>query len=263
MSNIIIYSGGTFSPVRNHLSLSAIAFGTTGKYLKQQLAHADLRLTRMASDTSNLVTNEDVKRDLDKYLNDPYTKIIIMNAALCDFEGTIGNITSGDHAQRLESCEGDILMTLSSKEKLIPYIKDKRPDIVIVGFKTTTNAGIPTMVEKSERMNVDVVLANDTVTRTNLIYARKGRLVPTSSVTTGDRDSLLKMISKYCQDIQGKISKETKEYLVVDLKAKKYLTKELAFDLALEYSKRNQEDFCFAKSEWCSKEEGVFILRKL
>lgn len=37
MKKIIILGGGTFSPIRNHLSLCAPAFGTTAKYLYENI----------------------------------------------------------------------------------------------------------------------------------------------------------------------------------------------------------------------------------
>lgn len=260
--NIVIYGGGTISHIRSHLALCAPAWGNTARYLKQQLPFADLRLTRMASDTSDLVTNDDVKADLDKYLDDPNTGIIIMNAALCDFEGEIDDVPSGSHAQRLESRNGNITMKLSPKDKLIPYIKERRPDIVIVGFKTTTNASKEEMISKSERMDGNVVLANDTVTRNNIILANKGSLIPEKTEMGGSREKLLNAICNYCLAIQGSVRRETSTELYVDLKPCGYLPKVVAFEKAVEYSERKQEDFLCLNSSWSDKEEGVFILRK-
>jgi len=38
MKKIIIYGGGTFSPIRNHLSLCATAFGTTARKLAEMFS---------------------------------------------------------------------------------------------------------------------------------------------------------------------------------------------------------------------------------
>jgi hypothetical protein len=79
MPKIIVIGGGTFSHVRNHLSLCASAFGETARTLAETLRAevrkrgqrfygVDLYLTKMADPTSKLVTNEDVDKLLDKLI---------------------------------------------------------------------------------------------------------------------------------------------------------------------------------------------------
>lgn len=196
-----IFGGGTISPVRNHLALCAPAYGKVARALELEIVEAmgreicannrqflgakmyaqrfiDLHLTKMADPASTLVTNKDVLYRLDTLLDDPQTRVIVMSAALCDFEGSIldedGQPTgSGSHAERLRTAQGEVLMRLTPAAKLIARIKNTRPDVLAVGFKTTTNA-IPVeqfgrAMDMALESKVDIVLANDVLTRRNIV----------------------------------------------------------------------------------------------
>jgi len=171
VSKVHIYGGGTFFYVRNHLALCAPAFGATAERLKQLLLlESELHLTKMVDRSSALVTNNDVDAHIQNILKDEYVKCIIMNVALCDYEGQIGNTISGKYATRLESREGIQNMMLIPSQKVISQIKEQRPDITVVGFKTTVNEDDDmVMINKALRMNVDIVLANDVGLRKNII----------------------------------------------------------------------------------------------
>jgi hypothetical protein len=229
-NHIHIIGGGTFSHVRNHLALAAPAFGTTARNLYGQLhrlifaqiweergimgdSPADnravnteaaqrvtLHLTKMAAPhQSNLVTNEDVSKLLDTLIADPETRVIIMNAALCDYDGSVEpgqkgenlNIKSGPHAPRLKTMSGNRLMFLTAAEKLIGKIRKNRKDIFVVGFKTTTGATSDEQYQIAlnmlKRDSLNLVLANDTVTRNNMIVAPE----ETRYFETTDREEVL------------------------------------------------------------------------
>ncbi len=261
--NIVILGGGTYSYVRNHLSLCALAFGTTARCLKQQLPFSKLILTRMASETSRLITNEDVEAELDIQLSDPNTGVIILNSALCDFDGKIGEVESGNHTQRLESKVGTFTMVLTKKSKLIDRIKHKRPDIIIVGFKTTTDATEVEMLDKAERMGVDICLANDTVTRSNILVVSETCKVSLGGMNfKGTRKATLETLAGLCSELQGRIKYNSDKELIIDLQTKKYITKDVAFKQAISYSQESETEFCETTSGWSDKEEGVFILKK-
>lgn len=203
-SNIHVFGGGTFSHVRNHLALaapealipdlSATAFGETADSLvdltNQWIAEHELgakyavfcHLTKMADRKSKIFTNEDVDAVVDQLISDPATKIIFFNAALCDFNGHVetldedGNIIteSGKYAPRLQSRADELpSIKLSKANKVISKIRKTRKDIFLVAFKTTCGvsedkqyiAGLNLLKENS----CNLVLANDTVTRTNMI----------------------------------------------------------------------------------------------
>lgn len=173
-----IIGGGTVSYVRNHLALCAPAYGTTAGALHyrcvQRFDKMDTKmfLTRMAGGAPNLETNEDVARLLNRLVADPATRIIFMSAALCDFEGRIGD-EAGKYASRLKTAEGEQTMLLTPADKLIGRIRKDRKDIFLIGFKTTTNATEDEQyiagLNLCKRAGCNLVLANDTITRVNMI----------------------------------------------------------------------------------------------
>jgi len=170
----IILGGGTFEPVRNHLSLAAPAFGQTAKHLKVLLHDAELVLTKMADSNSKLITNKDVENYIDTLLEDQNIGTIILNVAFCDYKALpMDGIENDWHGERLRTDNGNITLELTPTEKVIKKIRLKRPDIFLVGFKTTTNKTseeqflIGLKMMKSVKCNL--VLANDTVTRNNMI----------------------------------------------------------------------------------------------
>ena len=178
-SDVHVIGGGTFSRVRHHLSICAEAFGTTGQELAACCARrgrpAVLHLTRMADRASSLITNDDVGALIDRLVADPSVRVLFMNAAMCDFDGRIGDVPSGKYAPRLLSRDGDVPMRLSPAEKMIGRIRSVRKDIYAVGFKTTAGASpdeqyrIALGLLKTNSLNL--VLANDPVTRLNMVVA--------------------------------------------------------------------------------------------
>ncbi len=184
--NIHIFGGGTFSHVRNHLALAMPAFGSTakelGKLCKKRFTDLDvhLHLTKMADSASSLITNEDVASELNKLKEDFNTKIIFLNAGLCDYEGSIAKQTghddltiSGKYEARLESNKGERVMHIFPKEKILKQIRDGRKDIFLVAFKTTCGATEQEQylagLNLLKKNSCNLVLANDTKTRVNMI----------------------------------------------------------------------------------------------
>lgn len=208
MKRIVILGGGTFAHVRNHLSLCAPAFGETARRLTE-LFQEELRKTwqrdlysieyiptRMADPTSRIETNQDVATLVDQLIADPSVRCIIFNVALADFEGTVGDVPSGKHATRLKTAEGDQTMTLSPADKLIGRIRKTRKDIFVVGFKTTTGATPDEQYARALSLlktnSLNLVLANDTVTRHNLIAAPE----ETRYSATRNREDVLAFLTR-------------------------------------------------------------------
>ena len=186
---IHIFGGGTFSHVRNHLALAAPAFGTAAiaieEHFEQWLENnglegkmdIELHLTRMAGGgvltEGRIVTNEDLMREVDKVVEDLDTKIVVMSCAVADFEGHL-NTTGwddavGKHAPRLDSSL-EYTLRLRRAPKIIDRIRrDKRKDIFLVAFKTTTNASgdeqFKAALSMMKRSSCNLVVANDVVTR--------------------------------------------------------------------------------------------------
>ena len=213
MKKIIVIGGGTFAHVRSHMSFGpdvgstgAPAFGETAKDLAWLLSHDDhmeptgydvqLRLTKMADPKSALITNADVSRLLDELIEDPDVRCIVFNPALVDFSAQIGDIPSGKHAERLKTADGEVWAKLTPEPKLIGKIRQHRKDIFVVGFKTTTNASAEEQYAAGLKLlktnSLNLVLANDTVTRRNVIIAPE----ETQYGVTTDRDTVLNELAK-------------------------------------------------------------------
>lgn len=193
-----IFGGGTVNHVRNHLALCAPAYGSTARqlYRRVQVLYPDcpaqLELTRMADSASVLETNAEVAARLEAVLAAPSTHAIVFNVALCDFEGQIGDEPSGKYAPRLKSREGEVAMRLTPADKLLHRIKARRPDVVLVGFKTTAGATheeqVRLALRQIEETGANFVHANDTVTRENCLVSATRTLV-------GTRDKLLDLVA--------------------------------------------------------------------
>jgi hypothetical protein len=181
MKKVHIIGGGTVSYIRSHLALSAPAYGKTAKLIEglckgysgnmEVITH----LTRMAGGADNLETNEDVLKLLETLKQDSDTKIIFMNASLCDFHASLDGVR-GKKEKRLQTrnkSEWKSPLRLHPAEKIIGKIRDTRKDIFLVGFKQTFNssldeqyiAGLNLLKESS----CNLVLANDTGTRMNMV----------------------------------------------------------------------------------------------
>lgn len=196
-----IIGGGTLSHVRNHLALSAPAYGSTAKRLyelcQERFDKMDihLHLTKMADSNSKLETNLDVKEFLMNLRADYNTKVIFMNAAMCDFEGQIGDEDSDKYATRLKTKDGEVFMELIPAEKVLKHVREGRKDIFLVAFKTTCGAteqeqylaGLDLMKKNS----CNLVLANDTKTRKNMIITPEEARY---HVTTDREEALVNLV---------------------------------------------------------------------
>ena len=232
---IHILGGGTVSYVRSHLALAAPAFGGTARELyrlhcaiDKAANHVDdlyqlnknvdypktryhytgtnpiLHLTKMADSDSSLVTNQDVARLVDQLVANPHTRVIYVNVALCDYDGTIieeidGVNTptdSGKYATRLKTREGVQAMHLVPADKIIGRIRKERKDIFVVGFKTTAGATSDEQylagLDLLKANSINLVVANDLVTRNNMIIAPE----ETRYCETTDRQLLLETLVK-------------------------------------------------------------------
>ncbi len=204
-----VIGGGTVSHVRAHLALCVPAYGSTARRIAQLChVHDDkmdvvLHLTRMADPSSRLVTNEDVRELVEELVTDKRTKIVFFNPAIVDFDGTVGDVPSGKYAERLRTSDGvgrpvEYAMNLTPAGKLIKRFRvgdethAPRKDIFLVGFKATAGASPEEQygqgLEMLKKSSANLVLANDTVTRLNMVIVPEEALY---HVTT-DREEALK-----------------------------------------------------------------------
>jgi hypothetical protein len=208
IKKIVLLGGGTVNHVRNHLAVAAPAYGSTVRQLlplfERELCKSGLDgqfgvevcFTKMADHASPLETNVDVARFVDQLIADPQVRVVVFNVALADFEGSVEGIESGKHAQRLKTSAGAHNMQLTPAEKLIGRIRRDRKDIFVVGFKTTTGATPDEQYAAAmgllKNNSLNLVVANDTVTRHNLIAAPE----ETRYCSTTDRAEVLAFLAK-------------------------------------------------------------------
>ncbi len=183
---IHVVGGGTIEPVREHLALSARAYGKTARRLAELCGtywsgmDVNLHLTKMADPSSNLETSEDLRGLAHDITTDFKTKVVFWNPAIADFRGEVGDVPSGMHADRLKTANGEQTMRLIPNDKLVTMFRrdsvdgmKPRKDIFAVGFKTTTGATPEEQYSAGLRLvknaSLNLVLANDTVTRNNMV----------------------------------------------------------------------------------------------
>jgi len=176
---IHIFGGGTISHIRNHLAICAPAYGATANKLFNLFwdygMSVELHLTKMADKKSKLETNEDIANKIDELLGHRSTKAIVMNAALCDYDGFVLSdgvqTKSGKYAERLKTNLGRQNVLFVPATKVIGGIKAKRPDVFVVGFKTTAGATEFDQVVAASKLFgcCDIVVANDTINRSTII----------------------------------------------------------------------------------------------
>lgn len=176
-----VIGGGTMSYVRAHLALCAPAFGNTATQLfhmlQEELNPSDwkvqLVLTKMADQSSKIITTSDLEHFVDTIISDPHTRIVVMNAAVADFDGTIGDVPSGRYAERMQSSVGEATMQLTAANKILSRIRKERKDIFLVGFKTTAGASkeeqYASAILRLKQSSANLFFANDIVNRTNMI----------------------------------------------------------------------------------------------
>ncbi len=200
---IHVVGGGTIEPVREHLALSARAYGTTARRIGELCTEfwpemdTNVHLTRMADPSSRLETADDLRQLAHDITADLRTKVVFWSPAVTDFRGEVGDVPSGLHADRLQSIGGQVIRLVPT-DKIVNTFRQAsiggrkpRKDILAVGFKTTTGASPEEQYSAGLKLvknaSMNLVLANDTRTRNNMV------ITPEESVyhETTDRELAL------------------------------------------------------------------------
>ncbi len=220
-----VLGGGTVNHVRSHFALSAVAYGGTAKAMHKLFSdrglNSQIHLTKMAAGgASKIETNDDVSGLVDEILANPDSGVVVFNVAITDFQGQIGDVPSGKYAERMKSRKAESLsVKLRMADKLVPRIKEQRPDIILVAFKTTTHVDEAEQINRGrgllEGSKADLVLANDTGTRVNMILDSDGNVLEKSS----DRTQIIQSLTDHICRLSGVIPQAEPERRpdVVDL----------------------------------------------
>ncbi len=210
-TKIQILGGGTVSYVRPHLALTAPAYGETARrleaLLKRHSGHSSevvLHLTKMAcGGASKLETNDDVEKLFDELVQDPATAIIFMNVAMVDYDGSIADGgEDGKYGSRLKTREQpNPAVQLTRVRKFLPEVREKRPDICLVAFKTTCNTTVEDMQRRGlyllQGAKCNLVLVNDTGTRLNIIVGPEGTVLTQSTDRSVAVEALVDLAIKH------------------------------------------------------------------
>lgn len=183
---IHIFGGGLAHNIANHLSLAALAYGTTAKQLsgicsgKFDSMDVELHLSKMAG--GNLTTVQSAIDVVDRIVEDPQTKIVFFTCAFPDYypvkTSTWMNpdlpIPEEPEQRRFDSRSEQCLdISCGVGEKVINRIRKKRKDIFLIGFKTTVGKTEQEMFEAGLRQckesSVNLCFVNDTGTRKQMI----------------------------------------------------------------------------------------------
>jgi phosphopantothenoylcysteine decarboxylase/phosphopantothenate--cysteine ligase len=186
---IVVIGGGTMVHVTPHFSLCAPAYGKVAKSIHDKLCakggdvESVLVLTKMAQTKPQLSplieTNDDLSQYVDTLLEDDSVKCIVMSAAVCDFEPEKLAQSNGvllydfDKSQERLSSSYKVNLNLKPSEKIVSKIKQKRPDIFLVTFKTTSDVSDEKIISSAtlsrEKNQSDIVFANDIKRKKNFL----------------------------------------------------------------------------------------------
>jgi hypothetical protein len=177
-NKVAIIGGGTVNPIYNHISLCSFAKGGTARRLfkafEDTRLEPEIYLSKMAAgkgETATFHTNEDLQNLVNDLKADPETKVIILNAAVCDYVCEWG---SDDLERPIRDSGETIMPTLTKADKIVKSIRDEdHKHIFLVAFKQTCGATPREMYLKGldlcKRASVNLVFVNDTETRHNMI----------------------------------------------------------------------------------------------
>lgn len=197
LNKIVIYTGGTTSSISPHFSFCSEAHGSIGRtiysaffkdldFIRKGKQCIDLRETKLAGGQS-ISSNEDLLSDVKDALADNTVTHIIMAAAVCDFvpvslamhDDSDVRTEFGKDTPRLSSASGGVL-EFEPAPKIIDIIKEIRPDITLITFKTTSDESFDYLEEKCQsniaRTGADFCFGNDIKNHYNIISVKGSTL---------------------------------------------------------------------------------------
>lgn len=203
---IHVVGGGTLIPVAPHLQLASRAYGTTARRIAELCGTfwtgmgVNLHLTRMADPTSKVESVEDLWKLAEEIVGDFNTKVVFWSPAVVDFDTEMLSYPS-IQTRKLNS-GWEHLMSLKPAPKIVQLFRKHafeemapRKDIFLVAFKATTGATEDEQYLAALKMlkasSANLVLANDTVTRVNMIVTpEEARYCVTTDRETALRELL-------------------------------------------------------------------------
>lgn len=176
-NKVYIIGGGTYEPISNHFGLASTAKGNTARELRKLFLgtklQPELRLSKIAHESNNgetyhFNTSNDLQNLIDEIKADNSTKMIILNAAVCDYKDPAGRF------DKQRPSEETVNLELTRVNKILKSIRDKaHKHIFLVSFKNTTGATQQEMylagLAQCKTTSSNLVFVNDYVTKKNMI----------------------------------------------------------------------------------------------
>lgn len=209
MKKVLIISGGTMVHVAPHFSLCAPAYGKVGEdfaeVCRDKTINHELVKTKMAGGYS-IETNEDLENFITSVLlKEEDIGAVVFAAAVCDWKpetlftqnGQDGEFTEefGKDQPRLSS-KYDCTLDLIPTSKIIHHVKNIRPDVFLVTFKTTSNDE-EALFQKARKNQLDsgadLVFANDIATHKNMVVGKH-------TIFSSSREACVKYVCEKIKD---------------------------------------------------------------
>jgi hypothetical protein len=224
-----IVGGGTVSYLASHIQLASSAKGTTarrlaelcieeGKQLAREGGHpepvqpsmdVELHLTKEANPMSLLATPDDLRGLAERLAADRRTKIVFWTPSVLDFAGTIEGIEPGKYSRRPRALNAadnpqTYTVTLTGIPKILDVFRrngagrQPRKDVFLVAFKQSAGESAERQywlaMELLKRTSANLVFANDSITRRNMIVVPEEACYPETEKEMYDRDTLLRRL---------------------------------------------------------------------
>jgi phosphopantothenoylcysteine decarboxylase/phosphopantothenate--cysteine ligase len=162
----IVTAGGTAEPIDNVRYIANHASGKMGAAIADSLFLRGAEVLFICSEKSKhprfikniktFITADDLESILEKEI--PQYDAIFHTAAVSDF--IVENKTQGKI-----SSNNEIILTLKPRKKIINFIKQWNPEILLFGFKASWNVSDERLIEiakdKMEESHADAIIAND------------------------------------------------------------------------------------------------------
>jgi hypothetical protein len=180
---IHVVGGGTLTPVAPHLQLASRAYGQTARRIAELCGTfwtgmgVNLHLTKMADPSSSVESVNDLHELALDIVHDFDTKIVFWTPAVVDWE-----VKGGTFDEKFVSSEPyfDLFLPLQPSAKILHMFRKlsvdsmaPRKDIFLVAFKATSGLSSQDQYQAALKVlkasSANLVLANDTVTRQNMI----------------------------------------------------------------------------------------------
>jgi phosphopantothenoylcysteine decarboxylase/phosphopantothenate--cysteine ligase len=164
---VVVTTGATAEPIDPVRVLTSRASGKTGRAVARAcyVRGADVTLVHGPGDLDGGVPWADLRRVGTAAEMREAVEVALEDAGALVSAAAIGDYTVDAADEKLRSGREDLTLSLRPTPKLIDDVRDRRPDLPIVGFKTETGGDDREMIAQSrrimERADLAFVVAND------------------------------------------------------------------------------------------------------